>query len=88
MDPCKFTEQEMTEDLLGDENGLLYGYCRLLREADSQQLRSEVMRVYTESQQLQFELLHLCKMRAWYRGKNARLQDVAKTLEWIAAGDD
>lgn len=80
MDESRLSEQDMTTDLLYDEKQMLDLYGAFLQETDSQNLRAEAARIYTESQQVQFELLNTMRTRGWQTGRNARLTDVAQAL--------
>ena len=81
MDQTQLTEQDMTKDCLYDEKQMLSLYITFLIEAACQNTRGELMRIITESQQVQFEVFNAMKARGWYPVKNAPMPEVAQALQ-------
>ncbi len=81
MDQTQLTEQDMVKDCLHDEKQMLSLYTTFLIEAACQNTRGELMRIMTESQQVQFEVFNAMKARGWYPVKQAPLPEVAQALQ-------
>ena len=81
MDQTQLTEQDMTKDCLYDEKQMLSLYITFLIEAACQNTRGELMRIITESQQVQFEVFNAMKTRGWYPVKQAPMPEVAQALQ-------
>ena len=81
MNQMQLSEQDMTKDCLYDEKQMLSLYMTFLMEAACQNTRGELMRIITESQQVQFEVFNALKARGWYPVKNAPLPEVAQALQ-------
>ena len=81
MDQTQLTEQDMVKDCLYDEKQMLSLYITFLIEAACQNTRGELMRIITESQQVQFEVFNAMKARGWYPVKQAPMPEVAQALQ-------
>lgn len=81
MDQMQLTEQDMTKDCLYHEKQMLSLYTTFLIEAACQNTRGELMRIITESQQVQFEVFNAMKARGWYPVKHAPMPEVAQALQ-------
>lgn len=75
------TEQEMMNDALATEKQLLHAYGTYIAEATCQNLRNELSKIITETQQLQFEIYNAMKSKGWYVVKNAPVNEVSQAVD-------
>ena len=75
------TEQELMNDALATEKQLISVYGTYIAEASCQNLRNEMTKIITETQQVQFEIFNAMKSKGWYNIKNAQLNDVQQTFQ-------
>ena len=75
------SEQECMEDALATEKQLISTYATYVAEASCQNLRNEITKIITETQQVQFEIFNAMKSRGWYQIKNASLPEVQQTAQ-------
>lgn len=76
-----FTEKELMNDLIASEKQVTSAYNTGITEASCSNLRQELTKCLTETQEIQYELFNAMKQRGWYQTKQAQQQDVqsAKT---------
>ena len=74
------TEQDMITDALSTEKQLTKLYATAVSEASCQILRNEITKMFTETQQLQFEVFNALKSRGWYQVKNTETADVQQAV--------
>jgi spore coat protein CotF len=75
------TEQEIMNDALATEKQLISVYGTYISEASCQNLRNELNKIITETQQVQFEIFNAMKAKGWYNVKNAQMGDVQQTCQ-------
>ncbi|NMA64888.1 MAG: spore coat protein [Clostridiaceae bacterium] len=76
-----FTEKEILNDALNSEKQMITAYGIYLAESTCQNLRSELMKIINEKQQIQFEIFDTMKQKGWYNVKNANMNDVQTTTQ-------
>jgi len=74
------TEQEVMNDVLATEKQIIGNYGTYVSEASCQNLRNELTKIVTETQQVQFEIFNAIKAKGWYNIKNAPLTDVQQAF--------
>lgn len=75
------TEQEVMNDVLATEKQIISNYGTYVSEASCQNLRNEMTKIITETQQVQFEIFNAIKAKGWYNIKNAPLNDVQQAFQ-------
>lgn len=75
------TEQDMISDALSTEKQITELYATFVSEAPCQILRNEITKIFTETQQLQFEVFNAMKARGWYSVKNTDQAEVQKAVQ-------
>ncbi len=75
------TEQEIMNDAISNEKHLINAYATFVAEATCQNLRNELTKIITETQQIQFELFNAMNARGWYNIKNAPMEEVQQTAQ-------
>lgn len=70
------TEQEIMNDALSSEKQIISAYGTFLAESTCENLRSEMVKIINDKQQIQFEIFDTMKQKGWYNVKNANLNDV------------
>ncbi|NLU52642.1 MAG: spore coat protein [Clostridiaceae bacterium] len=76
-----FTEQEMMNDALSAEKQLITAYGIYLAEASCENLRSQLTRIITEKQQIQYQIFDAIRQKGWYNVKNANINDVQTAVQ-------
>lgn len=71
-----FTEQEIMNDALSSEKQCIQAYGIYLAESTCPNLRSELMKILNDKQQIQYQIFDAMRQRNWYSPKNATLTDV------------
>ena len=74
-------EQEILNDALTTEKQMLNAYSTFIAEATCQNLREQLNRIITETQQTQFEIYNAMQAKGWYQGKNAQLNEVQQAQQ-------
>ena len=74
------SERELLNDALSSEKQLLHVYSTYLAEASCPNLRSELTKVFNETQQMQFEIFQAMEQKGWYSIQNAELQQVQQAV--------
>jgi len=74
------TEQDMITDALSTEKQLTELYATTVSEASCQILRNEITKLFTQTQQLQFEVFNALKSRGWYQVKNTETTDLQQAV--------
>lgn len=74
------TEQDMITDALSTEKQLTELYATNVSEASCQILRNEITKLFTQTQQLQFEVFNALKARGWYQVKNTEEKDLQQAV--------
>ena len=80
MQQTKLTEKELMQDILQNEKALFQSYGMLMTEASCQNLRMELQKIMTETQQMQFGIFTAMQEKDWYNVKNAPLTDVSDAI--------
>jgi len=75
------TEQELLNDALSTEKQLLNSYGTFLAEATCPNLRTELTKIITETQLVQYDLYNAMQQKGWYSKKNAVLNEVQMTQQ-------
>ena len=70
------TEQELLNDALTSEKQMLNSYGTFIAEATCKNLRDELNKIISETQQVQFDMFNAMKTKGWYPVKNANISDV------------
>lgn len=78
---ANLSEKELINDALTSEKQLLHVYGTYLAEATCPNLRNELTRIITETQQTQFEIYKAMEQKGWYNIKNAELQEVQQAVQ-------
>jgi spore coat protein CotF len=76
-----FTEQEIMNDALSSEKQVITAYGTYLAESTCQNLRSELVKILSEKQQIQFQIFDAMRQKGWYNTKNANLTDVQNAAQ-------
>ncbi|QUH24859.1 spore coat protein [Serpentinicella alkaliphila] len=76
-----FSEKELMNDLIASEKQVTSAYNTGITETSCPNLRQELTKCLTETQEIQYQLFDAMKQRGWYQTKQAQQQDVqsAKT---------
>jgi spore coat protein CotF len=74
------TEKEIINDALATEKQLLHAYGTYIAEATCQNLRNELSKIITQTQQVQFEIFNAMKNKGWYDTKNATIDEVSQAV--------
>ena len=83
------TGQDMISDALSTEKQITELYATFVSEASCQILRNEITKIFTETQQLQFEVFNAMKARGWYSVKNtdqAAIQQAVQKFRQVMSG--
>jgi spore coat protein F len=75
------SERELLNDILATEKQLLHAYSTYIAEATCPNLRQELNRIISDTQQIQFDVYNAMQQKGWYNVKNAQLQDVQQTVQ-------
>lgn len=78
---ANLSERELLNDALATEKQLLHVYSTYIAESTCPNMRNELNRIMTETQQTQFELYKAMEQKGWYSTQNAQLQEVQQTLQ-------
>ncbi len=78
---ANLSEQDLMGDALTTEKQLINSYSTFLSEATCPNLRNELNKIITETQQLQFNLYNAMKQKGWYAAPNAQLQQVQQAVQ-------
>jgi len=78
---ASFSEKELMNDLIASEKQVTSAYNTGITEASCPNLRQELTKCLTETQEIQYQIFNAMKQRGWYQTKQAQQQDVqsAKT---------
>lgn len=76
-----FTEQEMMNDALSAEKQMITAYGTYLAEATCENLRSQLTKIITEKQQIQYQIFDAMKQKGWYNTKNSNMNDVQTAVQ-------
>lgn len=74
------SEQELLNDALASEKQLLHAYSTYIAEASCPNLRAEMNKIITDTQQVQFELFNAMKQKGWYNLQKAELGEVQQAV--------
>ena len=74
------TDKEIINDALAMEKQLLHAYGTYIAEATCQNLRNELSKIITQTQQLQFEIFNAMRNKGWYDVKNASIDEVNQAV--------
>jgi len=76
-----FTEKEILNDALSAEKQMITAYGTYLAECTCQNLRSEIMKILDDKQQIQFQIFDVMRQKGWYDIKNANINDVQNATQ-------
>ncbi len=75
------TEREMMEDSLSSQKHIAAGYNTCAGECNSAQLRTAVLNILADEQELGSQIFDAMQARGWYQIKEAEQSDVSKTKQ-------
>lgn len=78
---ANLSEKELLNDALATEKQLLHVYSTYIAESTCPNLRNELNRIISETQQTQFELYQAMEKKGWYPTQKAQLQEVQQALQ-------
>lgn len=78
---ANLSEKQLVNDAIATEKQLLNLYSTYIAEASCPNLRGELSRILTETQQTQFELFKAMEQKGWYQIQNAELQKVQQAVQ-------
>lgn len=75
------SEQELMNDALAAEKQLLSSYSTYIAEASCPNLRNELNKIISDTQQMQYSLYKAMEQKGWYQVKSAKLQEVQQAVD-------
>ena len=68
-------------DVLSSEKQMITAYGTYLAESTCENLRSELMKIINDKQQIQYQVFDLMRQKGWYQVKNANMNDVQNATQ-------
>lgn len=81
MNNAIFSEREIMNDVLSSEKQMITAYGTYLTESTCENLRSELVKIINEKQQLQYQVFDTMRQKGWYNVKNANLNEVQNSTQ-------
>ena len=81
MNNAVFSEREIINDVLSTEKQMITAYGTYLAESTCENLRSELMKIINDKQQIQYQVFDLMRQKGWYQVKNANMNDVQNATQ-------
>ncbi len=81
MNNAIFSEREIMNDVLSSEKQMITAYGTYLAESTCENLRSELVKIINEKQQLQYQVFDTMRQKGWYNVKNANLNEVQNSTQ-------
>ena len=81
MNNAVFSEREIINDVLSSEKQMITSYGTYLAESTCENLRSELMKIINDKQQIQYQVFDLMRQKGWYQVKNANMNDVQNATQ-------
>ncbi|NLM72765.1 MAG: spore coat protein [Clostridiaceae bacterium] len=81
MNNAVFSEREIINDVLSSEKQMITAYGTYLAESTCENLRSELMKIINDKQQIQYQVFDLMRQKGWYQVKNANMNDVQNATQ-------
>jgi len=75
------SEMELVNDIISTEKQMLSSYSTFIAEATCPNLRQELNKIITDTQQTQFNFFNAAESKGWYPIKNAKLQEVQQAVQ-------
>lgn len=60
---------------------MITAYGTYLAESTCENLRSELMKIINDKQQIQYQVFDLMRQKGWYQVKNANMNDVQNATQ-------
>ncbi len=76
-----FQDEQIIADVLRSEKQLVTSYGTYLAESTCENLRTELVKIIGDTQQLQYQVFDIMKQKGWYPVKNAQLTDVQTAVQ-------